>query len=71
MPPRRSTHRELALDSSHWRKDGRAKVRYDTRAEALSAAEERRSDTGAALSVYRCPYCEGWHMGSRSERPSS
>lgn len=53
------------LDSSHWRRDGQAKVRYDTQADALSAAEWRRAESGAVLNVYECPYCHGWHMGSR------
>src|ERR1039458_932447 len=35
--PRRRVHRELALDSSHWRRDGQPKVRYATQGEALSA----------------------------------
>jgi len=66
MPRRRTPHRELALDSSHWRKDGRSKTRFASRAEALAAAEERRTETSATLSVYQCPYCGGWHMGGRA-----
>jgi len=66
VPRRRAPHRELALDSSHWRRDGQAKVRYGSQGQALSAAEERGADTGARLSVYQCAYCSGWHMGSRS-----
>ena len=65
MPHRRPAHRELALDSSHWRRDSRVKVRYDTQADALSAAEERGAESGAELHVYQCPYCHGWHMGGR------
>lgn len=66
MPTRRPAHRELALDATHWRRDGRAKTRFATRAEALSAAEERSAEAGAPLNVYRCAYCGGWHMGSRT-----
>jgi hypothetical protein len=65
MPSRRPAHRELALDSTHWRRDGRPKTRFASRAEALSVAEERTADDGARLTVYRCAYCDGWHMGSR------
>jgi hypothetical protein len=65
MPRRRPPHRELALDSSHWRRDGQPKVRYDTRADAIFAADERSAESGAELNVYLCPYCGGWHMGSR------
>jgi hypothetical protein len=66
MPRRRAPHRELTLDSSHWRRDGQPKVTYASQGEALSAAEERTSETGTRLTVYECPYCNGWHMGSRS-----
>ena len=68
MARRRTTHRELALDSSHWRKDGQPKTRYDSRADALGAAEERRTTAGSPLTVYPCPYCNGWHMGRRADR---
>ncbi|MGH9047522.1 MAG: hypothetical protein ACRDVW_09455 [Acidimicrobiales bacterium] len=67
MPARRRAHRQLKLDSSHWRRDGRPKVRYPSRAEALFAADERRAESRVSLSVYECPYCKGWHMGSRSD----
>jgi hypothetical protein len=65
MAERRPRHRALRLDSSHWRADGQAQVRYDTQADALWAAEERSAESGADLHVYQCPYCHGWHMGSR------
>ena len=65
MARRRDPHRELSLDSSHWRRDGRPKVRYPSQAEALSAAEERSGEAGGPLQVYRCPYCSDWHMGRR------
>ncbi len=65
MPKRRPQHRELSLDSSHWRRDGQPKVRYDTRADAIWAADERSAASGSRLNVYECPYCRGWHMGSR------
>jgi hypothetical protein len=61
----------MALDSSHWRRDGQPKVRYGTRGEALNAAEERGAESRTRLSVYACPYCKGWHMGGRSPDASS
>ena len=66
--PRRSAHRPLAVDSSHWRSDGQPKVRYPTRADALAAAGERSREAGASLGVYRCAFCAGWHMGKREGR---
>ena len=63
---RRHSHRELALDSSHWRKDGQPKVRYASRHEALNAADNRSAESSTSLTVYECPYCNGWHMGRRA-----
>jgi hypothetical protein len=63
----RRAHRPLRLDSSHWRQDGEPKVRYGSRGEALDAAAERSAEAETTLSVYLCPYCRGWHMGSRTD----
>lgn len=64
----RQPHRPLALDSSHWREDGQAKVRYSTQSQAVVAAHERGREVGADLQVYRCAYCAGWHMGRRDKK---
>jgi hypothetical protein len=68
MPRHRPAQRPLSVSASHWREDGVAKVRYGSRAEALSAAEERARESGVALSAYQCDFCGGWHMGRRSAR---
>lgn len=68
MAHRRRPHRPLVLDASHWRADGRPKVRFASRSEALVAAYDRSQDADAELGVYECPYCDGWHMGRRSGR---
>lgn len=68
MPPRERPRRPLAIDASHWRGDGRPKVRYPTRTDALVAAGERSKDAGTELGVYECAYCGGWHMSKRSGR---
>jgi len=60
--------RPISLSGSHWREDGRAKVRYPSKAEALSAAEERGRETAISLGVYACDFCGGWHMSRRSSR---
>ncbi|MDA8310065.1 MAG: hypothetical protein M0Z46_05540 [Actinomycetota bacterium] len=67
MPARRA-HRPLALGSSHWREDGQPKVRYPSRSDALTAADERARESGTELGVYECAFCGGWHMGRRSGR---
>jgi hypothetical protein len=65
---RRPPHRPLTLDASHWREDGRPKVRYPTQRDALLAADDRGQEAGVDLGVYRCPFCDGWHMGKRGGR---
>lgn len=68
MARRRPPHRPLTIGSSHWREDGRPKVRYATEGDANAAAEELWHETGADLGVYRCAFCNGWHMGRRGRR---
>ena len=68
MVPRPRDHRPLAVDASHWREDGKPKVRFATEAEALVAAHERGRQAGTDLGVYRCAFCAGWHMGRRDSR---
>lgn len=68
MPPRDRQHRPLAIDASHWRQDGRPKVRYATKGDAAIAADERSKDAGAPLGIYECAFCHGWHMGRRGSR---
>jgi len=54
--------------SGHWRRDGAAKVTYGSQQEALSVADERRLHGDVELSVYRCTFCSGWHMGTANGR---
>lgn len=68
MSRRRQPHRPLALDASHWREDGQPKLRYPTERIAREAALERSKGAGVELNVYRCPFCDGWHMGKRGGR---
>jgi rubrerythrin len=41
------------------------KVRHATEAEARREAELLSQEHGGAFSVYRCPWCGQWHVGSR------
>lgn len=45
-----------------------SKVRYDTREDAEEAARTSRFAGGKTLRVYRCDYCDGWHLTSKPER---
>lgn len=68
MPPRSRPYRPLSVDSSHWRADGQAKVRFATKAEAMVVAADRGREAGLEFGVYECAFCGGWHMGSRRGR---
>jgi hypothetical protein len=67
-PPARSDTAGRFNPGSHWRADGAPKAAYRSQAEALSVADERRTDTGLDLSVYRCDVCSSWHMGNAEGR---
>ena len=41
-----------------------AKNRYDTREDAEEAARTCTTSGRRKLSVYRCDYCDGWHLTS-------
>ena len=45
-----------------------AKRRYDTREDAEEAAHACTTSGRRTLRVYRCDYCDGWHLTSKPER---
>jgi hypothetical protein len=45
---------------------GKNKVSYKTRAAAEKAA--RKTKSGLALRIYRCPRCFDWHLTSQEQR---
>jgi len=53
---------------AHWRADGAPKTGYRSQGEAQAAADDRRHESGADLDVYRCDFCQSWHMGNRAGR---
>ncbi len=71
MAPGRRGHRPLSVASSHWRADGGPKTRFPTEAAAAAAAADQSREAGFELDVYRCGFCEGWHMGSTSSSPGA
>ena len=53
---------------SHIRgKDNQPKVSYPTRTKALKAAEDMGRKRGVHFSVYKCLYCNGWHIGKNRQ----
>jgi hypothetical protein len=43
------------------------KVMYNTKATALKSAEAMEKKKGVHFSVYKCAYCDGYHMGRNRE----
>lgn len=48
---------------SHQREDGKLKVKYNTKASAQKAAESIKNKMNMHLSVYKCIFCDGYHLG--------
>jgi len=48
---------------SHLTIKGKPKVMYNTEATAKKATESMSNKTGKYFSVYKCIYCDGYHLG--------
>ena len=57
--------RPLGNVAGHFTKQGGAKKKYRTVAEAQSAAQLAWTLEGVELSAYRCDHCHHWHIGGR------
>jgi hypothetical protein len=54
--------------NSHWRGDsGDPKVMYNTKETALKSATAMEKKRGIHFSVYKCIYCDGYHLGRNRE----
>lgn len=49
------------------RRTGLPKVPYRTREAALQAAEKMGRKHGVHFSVYKCAWCDGWHVGKNRQ----
>lgn len=45
-----------------------SKNRYDTKAEAEEVLAYRESQGARGLHVYKCDFCDGWHLTSHEQR---
>lgn len=64
--------RNLVVDRSAWgaffiysharRSDGKVKISYVSKAQAEKAASDMSKKYGATFTVYKCLFCEGWHV---------
>lgn len=43
------------------------KVSYPSKAAAQKAAEAMSSRHGVHFSVYKCAWCDGWHVGKNAQ----
>ena len=49
------------------RRSGKPKVAYPSKYVAEKAAEAMGKKHGVHFSVYKCAWCDGWHIGKNSE----
>lgn len=53
---------------SHFRNDGTSKVRYNTLLSATKSAEAMgKKNPGLHFSVYKCVFCDGYHLGKNRQ----
>jgi len=54
--------------NSHIRQDNnKPKVMYNTKESALKAAESMKKKKDIHFSVYKCIYCDGYHLGKNRD----
>tara|TARA_R110000868_G_scaffold320909_2_gene581912 strand:+ start:1548 stop:1817 length:270 start_codon:yes stop_codon:yes gene_type:complete len=52
---------------SHYTKEGKPKVTYNTKATAIKSAAAMMKKNGTYYSNYKCLHCDGYHIGRNSE----
>lgn len=52
---------------SHQREDGKLKVMYNTKESAQKAALSMEKKMKKHFSVYKCIYCDGFHLGKNRD----
>lgn len=52
---------------SHQREDGKLKIMYNTKETAQKAAESMGKKMNKHFSVYKCIYCDGYHLGKNRD----
>lgn len=51
---------------SHIKKDGKLKQSYPTKIRAVNAANSMKRKYDESYSVYKCLYCDGFHIGKNT-----
>ena len=49
------------------RRSGKPKIPYPNKKVALRAAEAMGKKHGVHFSVYKCAWCDGWHIGKNAQ----
>lgn len=57
----------LVSKRSHLRDNGDPKVMYNTQQTAKRAAENMKKKNNKHFSVYKCIWCDGYHLGKNRE----
>lgn len=52
---------------SHFRDTGTEKVSYNTKNSATKASEKMKEKHGKHFSIYKCIYCDGYHIGKNRD----
>lgn len=73
--------RNLFVDRAAWgafsiyahakRSDGKAKIAYASKAKAEQAASDMSKKYKSTFTVYKCLFCEGWHVSKVANSPST
>lgn len=61
----------LFSERSHFRFDGTPKIKYNTKQSAQHAASSMFKKRGIWFSNYKCPHCDGYHIGKNSQNKSA
>ena len=52
---------------SHKRENGKLKIMYNTKETAFKAVESMEKKMNKHFSVYKCIYCDGYHLGKNRD----
>lgn len=64
------THNAFGIFSKYShisRRSGKLKIPYPNKKVALRAAEAMGKKHGVHFSVYKCVWCDGWHIGKNAQ----
>ena len=64
------THNAFGIFSEYShisRRSGKPKISYPNKKVALRAAEAMGKKHGVHFSVYKCAWCDGWHIGKNAQ----